>query len=677
MRIFIKKIYVDIDNYFALCYNVYMSMPKKWGTFQITSENQIDGECVPDGLWEAVTREQSRAMDFEAFRKRVSVRASCFELYDEENGKRAYSSFDAFITALGEYKYDYLFTFDSVRAFSFIDALTLSDSKWKVYHDRKGQIDEKRKYKKVKGFGRYELTGEYGQRYMLTLWAPYKGTREKGGDRHERTHGTDLYGFRNVFNSRFEDVRKDFNISDDVDDVIALYRIISQFSVMCESLFNAAYIQPKKPLAMTAGSLSKRDILREMYGNDNYVSNIRAFKRCHPITAKQYAFFKKVHLMRGGIVCNNPAYLNKPLNGVYKYDVNSEYSTVVRDMADLGKVESVDPKEMEHPKEGYSYIYVFDLLRLRAREGFPAVFTCPFTGRNSRKLTIPFRFGIFGEELEMLKKFYHFGESILFCLLRVKKGENDGYKRYVDKWYNRKREAKEKHESALYMFSKIMNNAPWGKFSQRKIFPECTHYTDANGLIRLEKHDPEEEADQNDRGALSIVQGAYITMLGRCYIMQRILDICGCRPLDNFIATDTDSIHTFQKAPPAIVDALELGKMKLEGHYIESKYLDKKCYYNMESVSPLKVDLHCRGISASAIVFAICDNYDINELSEAPREALSAAFSDGMIYATPILCIVKGGRCVLYQDKQITTKARSKSSNGANITGYNGELIEI
>lgn len=664
-----------------------------WGTLSIKCEYGDASNFFDGAFFDAVARGQSSVRDFEEYRADVVARVRIWEVYTREKGLATFEKFDDFVRYISVWKVSYLFVYDAVRVFSFLDWAIHDDAAGRgwVRSIREEQKDEKGRYKKVTGNAFTELSGELGQRYSYTMWSKNKRTRAEGGDRHERTHGTDFYGFKNIFNRGVERTAQGFGVvlSKYSTEAEALYEVVERFSATCKALTGAEFCGAKKPLSMTAGGLAKRELLRTLYGSDNHGANVKAFKKLHPLTQSQDDYLRTRKLMRGGICYGNPAFMGKRLGvmddgtRLKKYDVSSEYSAVARDMPDfVGALECCPVAELFDPVDGYTYIAVFEELKMTARKGMPALFQNPFTGKNPRKVEIYAELALFWEEVEALKAFYTLGECVIKYALRVKNSENKGYSCFVDKYYNLKETARKNGNYAFAEFAKLMLNGAWGKLSQRADFPVMRHVYDENtGLFRLIKTTtqatgaPDGEASA---GGLSVVQGAYVTMRGRVLIMEYIRRTCGERDaLASLVYTDTDSILTYAEAPADIVAPSSLGKMKLEGEFVESKFLAKKVYYNIESVSPLKASLHCRGIPLESITERLFDEYGVDTFEELPTDALADAFTCGLRYAVPILANVRGGRATLYVEKSITEAPTAEKGGARHVGDENGKLVEI
>lgn len=626
---------------------------------------------------------QDHDTDLQELRNAISVHVAEYRIYTREDGIRPFPNFQELLRYMWEKRIKYLFTYDSVRLFSWLEWEIHNDTahEWR-YVKKDDQIDENRHYTKVDGWAWTALVGELGQCYKMQIWTKQRGKGKKS-DRHLFTRGFSIYGFKNIFNKGLEQTFKSLGAVGEIE-VDKLYSAIDEFSKRCESLVGEPFIGSSKPLAMTAGGLAKRDLLNCLY-HMNYPNAVKKFRKDHPLTAKQYKFFSDNRLMRGGICYANAKYEGRKIEvpegrKIHKYDVTSLYSRAAWDMPDLtGKPHIVHVKEMFERKPGYTYIINFRFLEMRLKKGMPAIFTHPFTGKNSKLVRVTYKFSIFAEELDELANFYNIGECDVHSVLRIKNSFNQGYRDYINKYFPLKQKARAEGDKGTETFAKLMNVSAWGKLSQRKEYPDCWHeYNPQTGLIELKKRELTPEEKEAEGGSLSIVQGAYITALGRIYEMRYIREICGEKNVtDTFIYADTDSIITFAEAPEELIKPNELGMLKDEFQAVEMKVLCKKVYYMIASYSPFVVDLHAKGIPKQSILDKILYSYGADSLAECPPDVFSAAFSEGEEYIVPASMNATGGRADMFIYRQIQrTGKKIKTQDFELITDINGEFME-
>lgn len=154
---------------------------------------------------------------------------------------------------------------------------------------------------------------------------------------------------------------------------------------------------------------------------------------------------------------------------------------------------------------------------------------------------------------------------------------------YIDKWTEKKIEAKKNGNSALYRIAKLMLNSCYGKFglngNTRKKYP----YINKDGSVAYQM------GEQEQRETIYIPIATFITSYARAYIIRSwqamkeySLDKYG---FDAVVYADTDSLHVLL-SPSDVeelkkrleIDDYKLGAWKLESSFSSGKYLRQKCY---------------------------------------------------------------------------------------------------
>lgn len=622
-------------------------------TLSIKKRIYIDDVETDEDFFNAIAEEN--AATFDDFREHVSVRVYAWDLHIKgEENPRTFATFEDFRKGLHALNVRACYVYDGADVFSAIE--------WEMHGDKlrtwqRTSKEERRDadghYTKVTGFCYAELSGDLGQRYSFDLWSVDKD--KKGRD---VTRGTHFFAFKNVFMKGFENTLKAFNVANDNrEDCTKLLSVLEKFDIICMKYFSLPYMGEKKPLALTCGSLARIALFAEMYGRETIKKNDNAFKKAHRGSDEEKAFLRRCKLMRGGICVFNPQAIGKrllPVDDVHliKYDFNSEYSSIACDLPDLRDLYVCDAGEVFNRYKDYEYIIIFDAFFMRVKRGMPCVFTHPWTGKNTQEITILQDFAIYAEELDELQNFYTLGECHIKYVCKAKREKNEGIKRFAEKWYNLKEKARTGENDGFFAFAKLINNGAWGQLAKKSVFPVVSHVYDENTrLFRL--HIELKEGDA-DGCKYSLLMGALITARARIKTMQAIRAICGNRnALETFVYTDTDSVAAYATAPAGMVGRA-LGQLKEEVKAVESKYLGKKIYYNIKSLSPLSIDLHARGISKDAIINTLLDNYGVDKLEELPAEAFADIFNVDTSITTPAYMQVRGGRVKMYVRKYIT-----------------------
>lgn len=155
---------------------------------------------------------------------------------------------------------------------------------------------------------------------------------------------------------------------------------------------------------------------------------------------------------------------------------------------------------------------------------------------------------------------------------------------YIDKWTEKKIQAKKDGNSALYRISKLCLNSLYGRFglnpNSRKKMPILS--TDGKGVEY-------EFGEKEIRKTVYIPVATFITSYARAYIIrssQQIRDFSMKKyGYDAWIYNDTDSIHCLlpmsdveELSKTMDIDDYKLGSWKLESVFQKGKYLRSKCY---------------------------------------------------------------------------------------------------
>ena len=151
---------------------------------------------------------------------------------------------------------------------------------------------------------------------------------------------------------------------------------------------------------------------------------------------------------------------------------------------------------------------------------------------------------------------------------------------YVDKWIGLKQKAKEEGNWGLYLISKLMGNALYGKFGTSIVRRSKTPYMDPDGVIKYKDTDPE------DQEGVYIPMASFITSYARertIRAAQKITDDYNAgKSKIQFVYADTDSLHCvsddFSLPEGLEIDRLKLGAWKFESKFTRAKYLRQKCY---------------------------------------------------------------------------------------------------
>jgi hypothetical protein len=533
----------------------------------------------------------------------------------------------------------------------------------------------------VQGWKFSELSGDSGQRYSFNIWQQRADSRKR-----VVTRGAVFYSFDNIVpcDSLREFVHS-FAPSQNEESADAFLSAILKFDELYSENVGAPFLG-KKTLGFTCGTLARYALFSTIYGVKERRELDREWKQEHSSVMGQGAWFRARKLYRGGINCgafDKWGVTLEPLEDareINKYDVNSEYAHVAAGMSDFCAWEVCELEQIFNRERGYLYIVIFDSFHARRRNGMPAVMSNPWNGAES-SINIEREFAVFADELDELKYFYSFGECSIKHVFRAQCTNKGVFSPFVEKWYKIKQTAKDAGNVGLYVLSKMVLNSALGQLGKRAKFPQVIHEYDQN-TRRIELH-VLKPAEEDDDGAFSYSHGARVASLGRIHLMKTIRAACGDKnALNSFIYADTDSVEMYGEAPRELVDGRRLGALKHEGTFVQSVFIQKKIYFNVEKFSPLSIDIHASGINARDIVSFLCENYGVENPAELPVTAFAQAFLDGARVKTSISLNVKGGRATFPFWRKISSKPRRRqtleSMGGATvITDKNGEIKEI
>jgi hypothetical protein len=301
-------------------------------------------------------------------------------------------------------------------------------------------------------------------------------------------------------------------------------------------------------------------------------------------------------------------------------------------------------------------IYVFYEFDAVVKPDKIAVFRNPFTAQYTKRVHIETTMCMFSEELAELENWYDMDNYVKYVIVYPVR-QTSGYHDFIDKFYKLKNDSKKAGEKAKTAFAKLLLNSSYGKLAERvkreKTFRELKAEDDAVRLVNTN------EFDIDERGRLSVVQGAYITMKARVWILSHIREICPNVQQD-FIYCDTDSIHTLTKYADA--DAYTLGGFKDEGTFNCVKYIAPKCYFDavIDGKTVKDIEFHTKGLNVQVIrdEFTIIDENgrrwkDIDEIAR--------RFSYGQQYQSLSGMNISGGKALIPLIKYIAVP----------IAGYN------
>jgi len=185
---------------------------------------------------------------------------------------------------------------------------------------------------------------------------------------------------------------------------------------------------------------------------------------------------------------------------------------------------------------------------------------------------------------------------------------------YIEKWTEKKIEAKKEGNSALYRIAKLMLNSTYGKFglngNSRKKYP----FLAPDNSVKYAMGEMEQ------RKTIYIPIASFITSYARAYIIrswQKISDYSLTKyGFDAVVYADTDSLHCLlspddvaELSKTLEIDDYKLGAWKLESTFKKGKYLRQKCYIEQDSDD--KINVTVAGLPKRMGKYITFDNFKI------------------------------------------------------------------
>lgn len=292
---------------------------------------------------------------------------------------------------------------------------------------------------------------------------------------------------------------------------------------------------------------------------------------------------------KGGYTYVNPKYQNKVIKEKGKtYDVNSLYPSVM--------YTELLPYGMPlHYKGEYKPNNEYPLYIQRLR--------CRFKLKKGHIPTVQIKGGRFAEteylkssiidgenervtltmsnvDLETFKKHYNI-TNLEYIEGYMFKGKVGMFKEYIDKWA----EVKKNSTGGLRTIAKLMLNSLYGKFAS-SVDNELKVPFLENGVVKFEEYHSKE------RKSVYTAMASFITSYAR-----RVTQVAFQNNIDVCCYCDTDSIHILGNAKDIEIHDKNLGAWKLEGEWLEAKFIRAKTYYEeLTTDSGTHLDIKCAGM---------------------------------------------------------------------------------
>lgn len=340
---------------------------------------------------------------------------------------------------------------------------------------------------------------------------------------------------------------------------------------------------------MTQGSNALFDYIRTV--------SRRKFEQWFPIPDYDHDIRQSY---RGGFTYLNPKYQGIDVEDGIVLDVNSLYPSVMH-----GEVLPYGEGiyfEGEYEEDSFYNLYV-------------QAFSCQFELKEGHIPTIQLKNNLAfvptdylsdsGDEdvimymtnidLQLFKEHYHV-YNIEYLSGWKFKSTDKLFKEYIDKWSDIKIQSKIEGNYSMYVLSKLMLNALYGKFALNPNVQSKIPYYD-DGMIKFY------DGEKDTRDPLYIPVGAFVTSYAREKTIRAAQSV-----YDRFIYADTDSLHLIGKEVPSNldIDDLELGKWSHESTFTRARFLRQKSY--IEEIDG-KLEITCAGLPDSCHQFVTWENF--------------------------------------------------------------------
>ena len=303
---------------------------------------------------------------------------------------------------------------------------------------------------------------------------------------------------------------------------------------------------------------------------------------------------------RGGFTYLNPKYKGVDVGAGVVFDVNSLYPSVMHDKP-LPYGEGIY-FEGEYENDGFYNLYV-------------QMFRCQFELKPEHIPTVQLKNNLAFIPTEYLTTS---GDvEVVMCMTNVDlklflehydvynmeyisgwkfKSATMLFKSYIDKWSNEKIKAKLEGNKAMYLLSKLMLNALYGKFALNpNVQGKIPYYN--NGMIKYF------DGDKETRNPIYIPVGTFVTSWARDKTIRAAQSV-----YDRFIYADTDSLHLIGTEIPDVLDIhdTELGKWSHESTFTRGRFVRQKSY--IEEING-ELQITCAGLPESCYKYVTWDNF--------------------------------------------------------------------
>lgn len=322
---------------------------------------------------------------------------------------------------------------------------------------------------------------------------------------------------------------------------------------------------------------------------------------------------------KGGFTYLNPLYKEKETGSGIVFDVNSMYpARMVYDLLPYGEAVFFKGKykpDPLYPLYVQQFTCVFELKKgkvpsIQIKGNGLFVPNEYVTSSDGCEVTLT----LTSVDLELFLENYDIEGEIVWGDGWKFKAMNGLFTDYIEKWTEKKIEAKKEGNSALYRIAKLMLNSTYGKFglngNSRKKYP----YLASDNTVKYAMGEMEQ------RKTIYIPIASFITSYARAYIIrswEKISEYSLTKyGFDAVVYADTDSLHCLlspedveELSKTLEIDDYKLGAWKLESTFKKGKYLRQKCYIEQDSDD--KINVTVAGLPKRMGKYITFDNFKI------------------------------------------------------------------
>lgn len=552
-----------------------------------------------------------------------------------------------FVEWLANLPVDYIFTCQAAAVFAFIDEWAAKSGAqiYKPDSARGGRILE----------NTIDRRDSEAAQYLRRVWV-----NRRTATRHVRCARFTVHNIEPLLgSSNINSIVSTMGVVADCDGqpaCVGLHRAIQQFACMYKQVTGQQFFTPRGVATWTMGGAAKQYYLTLRYPDTDF--KFKRYQHSHPQNELfEYKMRTEKLLIPGTLYVGGSGTGVREFGQCCKYDVNSLFPAVYRDLPELGIPRPCSWDEMQADVQNrFEYIIIFKYLKIKVKPGKPAVFSSPFEeykGENFDTVEIGAPIAMFKGFVEALNLFYFIEDADVGAVYRLTKSKDEAMQKYVDTLYAEKVLAARAGCPIKAIYKFFLNNLH-GKFAQKSIAAQYEYIrNDDTGV--LERRDTGELIDEWKEKHFNYIQGAYIYSMARAEFFKKLNSFSG-----RLYYSDTDSIITPDSMPPYICSDYGLGDFKCEKIYNHMWVIAPKTYIGRTAPA---YDNECRCLDI------VCAGQDreyvrqhfssyVQQWLEAGRgtaeiDTLIATILPHFKFRAPVLTRVNGGAVYVFEERHL------------------------